>query len=134
MDWKRILNKGETAGRGQTVWKPTEGELQVYLEALVAELNFRLLMEPKEETSATEAEEILMAMQPEQMLWVDGIALTSYEEREENPARRREKAGQHFKGLRNRTVRFFRRLFTRQQKDSGRPEQKQRPPKRQKGR
>lgn len=122
MDWKRILNKRETVGRGQTVWMPTEGELQVYLEALVTELNFHLLMEPEEEISATEAEEILMAMQPEQMLWVDGITLTSYEAGEKKPARSRKRAGQHSKRPGSRMAGFFRRLFSRQKKDSRKPE------------
>lgn len=97
MDWKKIFNRKEKNGRKQTVCKPTAGELEEYLRELVTELNFRLFMKG----------------QPERMLWVDGITLTSYEEGEEKPARSREKAGQYFKKPGNRTARFFRRVFSR---------------------
>lgn len=137
MDWKRILNKKEESGRKQTVGKPpedrkpTEGkkptdrkkltggekvaenEMEEYLQALVTELNFRLLMEGKEKDPPTDRWEILMAMQPEHMLWVESITLTSYEKGVKKPARSWKPEGQYFKKTGNRTVNFFRRLFTR---------------------
>lgn len=79
MSWKRILSKRKKDGAETDSPGPTEGEVKEYLAALVAELNLRLLLESGEYNPASGDRDICMAP-PENMLWVENITLTAYEE------------------------------------------------------
>ncbi len=77
-------------------WKPTENEIKKYLEALVEEMNFRLLMEQRSE----------------QILWVDNIVFISYEQRrKKDSAGIWNQIGECCKRQGKRMTVFVRRLF-----------------------
>ncbi len=75
--------------------RPTEEELAAYLEGLVQELNFRLFCET----------DYCTGKEQQQVLWVESITLTSYEE----PKRKRSR-------IRRWLAEFFRRLGEKRKK------------------
>lgn len=68
MVWKRITNEsGKDKQEAENAL--TCGVLEEYLKGLVLELNLHLLWEREEDS----------LFPPEELLWVDGITVTSYE-------------------------------------------------------
>ena len=78
MSWIRTLSRRKKDCAKNDKPGPTEEEVKEYLAGLVTELNLRLLLESGEENPASGGRDIC-AVPPEKMLWVEDIALNSYE-------------------------------------------------------